>query len=64
MCRVCELNGRAYCDFSCSLDNGGCNEGETCREEEVTCPPGQCCSKSIDCERKSYKKYKIYMTFV
>ena len=49
-CKVCEETGTAYCEFSCSIDNGGCPAGSTCTESAVTCPPGQCCSPQIDCE--------------
>ena len=49
-CRVCEANGNAYCEFSCSVDNGGCPAGSTCTESGITCPPDQCCSPQINCE--------------
>ena len=50
ICRVCEQNGNAYCEFSCSIDNGGCPSESTCAESGVACPTGQCCSPQIDCE--------------
>lgn len=58
-CRVCEKTGLAYCDFSCSIKNGGCPKGEPCGETPVSCPPGQCCSSvNITCQRKfSYIDY-------
>ena len=48
-CKVCGLTNTAYCDFSCSIDNGGCPEDETCTEVAVPCPPGVCCSANITC---------------
>jgi len=54
MCRVCNETGLAYCEFSCSINYGGCPEHSTCIETPVTsCLPGQCCSPiNITCERK------------
>ena len=53
ICRECQQTGSAYCEYSCSINNGGCPEGATCRETPNTCPPGQCCSLvNVTCEGK------------
>ena len=45
ICRVCEETGKAYCEYSCAVGNGGCPEGAQCAEVAVpTCKPDQCCS--------------------
>ena len=47
-CRVFQT-GQAYCDPSCSVDNGGCEEDETCQLLATPCaappldrPPSPC----------------------
>ena len=54
ICRTCNEIGRAYCEYSCAVDNGGCDKGSQCVQENVpTCYPDQCCSSvNITCEGK------------
>ena len=43
--RICEETNETYCEYSCTVDNGGCPEDAQCVEVAVpTCNPGQCCS--------------------
>jgi len=52
VCRVCNRTRRAYCEYTCARDNGGCDTGSQCIEVYVpTCSPGQCCSPvNITCQ--------------
>ena len=52
-CRVWNETGEPYCEYSCAVSNGGCDEGSQCIEVDVpTCSPGQCCSPvNITCLR-------------
>ena len=46
MCKKCNNTNETYCEYSCTVDNGGCPEGSQCSEVAVpTCNPGQCCSR-------------------
>ena len=48
ICRICEETNEIYCEYSCTVDNGGCPRGSQCAEVDVpTCNPGQCCSHVI-----------------
>ena len=46
VCKIFEPTGEAFCEPSCSLNNGGCQDGETCSvvgEECERCPiVGEC----------------------
>ena len=55
ICRICGETGRAYCEYSCAVDNGGCNEGNRCLQQNVpTCNSDKCCSPvNITCQGKS-----------
>ena len=45
ICKICNETRGAYCEYTCAVDNGGCDEGSQCVEVAVpTCSPGQCCS--------------------
>ena len=45
VCNVCNETRRAYCEYTCAVNNGGCDEGSRCIEVDIpTCSPGQCCS--------------------
>ena len=45
MCKICEETNETYCEYSCTVDNGGCPRTSQCAEVAVpTCNPGQCCS--------------------
>ena len=58
ICRECAKTGMPYCEYSCSINNGGCLEGTTCRETPIMCPPGQCCSSvNVTCEGKHALMY-------
>ena len=51
--RVCDEAGTiSCCEYSCAIDNGGCDEGSCC--EEVTNPSNNTsdCCPSITCQRK------------
>ena len=54
-CKVCNATGLPYCEYSCTVDNGGCAEGSRCSLSQVMCPPDQCCSPSIACQCKFIK---------
>ena len=44
-CRVWNETRFTYCEYSCAFDNGGCDPGRRCIEENVpTCSSDQCCS--------------------
>ena len=44
-CKVCEATGEPYCVYSCTIDNGGCDEGYLCTEvANPNCNPSECCS--------------------
>ena len=65
ICRECQQTGSAYCEYSCSINNGGCPEGATCRETPNACPPGQCCSLvNVTCEGKLNQYYVIVVVYV
>ena len=53
-CKVCNETGLPYCEYSCTVDNGGCNKGVKCIEEDIiSCNAGECCSPvRINCEGK------------
>ena len=52
MCKICSETGIRYCEYTCVVDNGGCDEGSQCIEVDVPeCSPGQCCSPvNITCQ--------------
>jgi len=42
---VCNETHLPYCEYSCTIDNGGCDQNEQCTEVDVpTCNDGECCS--------------------
>ena len=44
-CKVCNETHLPYCEYSCTIDNGGCDQNEQCTEVDVpTCNDGECCS--------------------
>jgi len=51
-CKVCDTTGSPYCEYSCAIDNGGCDQNEQCTEVDVpTCSDGECCSPvNITCQ--------------
>ena len=53
-CRICDETA-VYCEHSCAVDNGGCDEGNRCVQQNVpTCNPDRCCSSvNITCQGKS-----------
>ena len=58
-CKV--FDGRAFCDPDCSLNNGGCPLGQTCRLQDVTCitqpcPPTRICECPQECSKKFCRK--------
>ena len=58
-CKVCNDTGLPYCEYSCAVDNGGCDEGRRCVEVDVpSCGADQCCSHvNITCQGKLLSKY-------
>ena len=58
-CKVCNATGQPYCEYSCSIDNGGCGEGRWCAEVDVpTYNSDQCCSSvNITCQGKLLSKH-------
>ena len=51
---MCNDTGLPYCEYSCAVDNGGCDEGRRCVEVDVpSCGADQCCSHvNITCQGK------------
>ena len=49
ICKVCNQTGMLYCDYSCSIENGGCSQGERCTVAS-TCASGECCKGVVECQ--------------
>ena len=61
-CKLCTETGLRlpYCEYSCSVNNGGCGEESQCSEVATTssCSPGECCpSVNITCQGKLSSNY-------
>lgn len=41
-CNIYQLTHEAYCEPSCTIDNGGCPDGFNCRIEDVSCEVPPC----------------------
>ena len=57
-CKVDEAVHQAYCEPSCDLDNGGCNDNEVCslQQQQQNCTNGPC-TPVVKCLGES--KYSI-----
>ena len=52
ICRVCNHTGMPYCEYSCTIDNGGCSQGARCVEQTAECASDECCSPVVTCGSK------------
>ena len=54
VCKVFELTGEAFCDPSCGIDNGGCDDDQLCVLALPVCanPPVQPCVGFVTCVDK------------
>ena len=44
-CKVCDKTGSPYCEYSCDIDNGGCDHKRLCIEVDApSCNSSDCCS--------------------
>ena len=41
--------GEQYCEPSCDIDNGGCDDDKDCSLRSVTCPPNRPCPPVVQC---------------
>ena len=55
----CEVfKGEAFCEPDCSLNNGGCPLGQTCRLQDVTCKTQPCPhTRMCECPQECSKKF-------
>ena len=51
-CRVCDTTGLPYCEYSCTIDNGGCGPAARCTEVAIPSHSAEDCqSTEIKCKQ-------------
>jgi len=47
--KIYQPTGEPYCDPSCDVDNGGCEDDEYCSLRNVSCPQNRLCPSVVQC---------------
>ena len=55
-CKICNATGLPYCEYSCTINNGGCGAEALCTEVSISSDDSQeCITTGIKC-KSIYRK--------